>query len=506
MNSESNPFYRLAEQNSNPFYRLAQNKKALGEHGSVVGGFAGKLLETATEAPSQIFKELPVAGAKALEAPIGVPQTIANIISSLVGPASPPEERETFLSHLSPPEKTKMASEILGEYFRQNLPEHLHGGAEAISDVESMLMPFLKNAKVPEFVKKGTPISSGSPPGAPPFKIPSVKETTSKLKKLGGQVKEIILGPNIAEEIPKTISPEKFKNTTKAGMELERAVSSPYKRLTRLEKKAYDRSRAANRGVEAIHPKLEASLKGSLEELEKIPDPSAPLKRFIESTKKVLNNISERAPSGELVGYKPISNQVLIDQIQEYNQIPKFDFPTDTKTGIFKTLINKLTEAVDKTAKKFPQANRSWKKAKELHARKSELFADPDVSKWTKLSDKNYSKEFRSSIDIDKIRKIKPVLEETAHGRDVLQKMKRDLVEKTFEDYFPLGKRFERREIAAALSELEPILTKKELHVVERLFEEAQTPGAKAASLGYKFYKYFKKPVSTALKDVSAVK
>jgi len=209
-----------------------------------------------------------------------------------------------------------------------------------------------------------------------------------------------------------------------------------------------------------------------------------------------MKEIGERAPDGSLIGYKPISNQTLINQIQEYNQIPKFDFPTDTKTGIFKTLINKLTSAVDATASKYPRANKAWQEAKAIHAEKSDLFGDPDVSKWTRLADKNYSKDFLSTIDIDKIRKLQPVLKRTSEGRSVLQKMKRELVQETLENTFSVGNRFNKEAISRQIAELEPILTAEEIKEVERLFAEAQTPGAKLASVASKLYKAIKNPSS----------
>lgn len=503
MSSESNPFYKLAEQkNSNPFYKLAQQKKdyrrSLGhispeEREEMEAPYG--LASTIKEHPFQAAASIPGTALGFLESVQSAADPFHALMRASAGkdlietPLTEAYEKGTGISELPQEHKENLdlMNMVLG--FLGVGPEALtRMGPEAQNFVKSMVSKLRK------------------PPGTPPLGggVPSAASGFVKGKVT--QLKEKVFGPNISVEIPKSISPGKFRNTTRGGMELERAVSSQYTKLNKAEKKAYDISRQANKNVEAIHPDLEVSLRESLVELEKIPDPSAPLKRFIESTKKVLNTISERSMEGDLIGYKPISNQVLIDQIQEYNQIPKFDFPTDTKTGIFKTLINKLTGAVDKTAATNLQANKAWKKAKELHAKKSELFGDADVSKWTKLTDKNYSKEFRSSIDIDKIRKLKPVLEESAHGKDVLQKMKRDLVEKMFEEYFPLGGRFEKEEISAALAELEPIMTKQELKVIDRLFEEAQTPGAKAASLGYKFYKYFRRPASTILKEASGIK
>ncbi len=519
MSSKADIFDRLAESKASAsgdvFDRLVTKKKAFGKEGKIIGGQLGGAIETAKEAPSQLFKELPVAATQLLEFPVVQgPKMIADLISKILGPASKAPERETVLSHLTPPQKTKIASQLLADYVREGLPENLKGGAQDIADLETMLLPFLKKLipekgiASPEVAKPSEP-----PPPQPPesdFRAPLSPDTglgpklAPHVKQVAEDIKEGLFGPDISQKIPESLSKERIKNTTSAGMELEKAIAKPYEKLSAEANNAYEASKKANKGIEAIHPELVEDLRNTIAELEKIPDPSAPLARYIVSSKKLLKDLAEIGVEGDVIGYKPISNQILIDQIQEYNKIPTFDFPTDTKTGIFKTLIRKLTNAIDKTSAKHPKANAAWKKAKELHARKSELFDDPDVAKWIKLSDKNYSKEFLNSIDIDKIRKQTPVLELSPEGKEILQKMKRDLVEKMFEEYFPVGRRFDKREIARARAELEPILTEEELKMIDQLFEEAQTPAAKAASLVAKFYRFMKRP-SSAIKELGNI-
>jgi hypothetical protein len=356
---------------------------------------------------------------------------------------------------------------------------------------------------------KGLGTEGGPPPGgAGPGGGPGAgagSEITSDLKKVGKAIKKDLLGPNISEEIPASISPQRFRNTTQGGKDLEKAVEIPYKKISAEEKRAYDISSKANAAIEEIHPELVNDLRESIQELSKIPDPSAPLARYIKSSEKLLHDIADIGVDGTINGYKPISNQVLIKQIQEYNQIPKYDFPTDTKTGIFKGLIEKATKAVDTTAAKHPKANEAWKKAKEIHARKSDLFDDPDVAKWIKLKDKNYSKDFISSIDVDKIRKIEPVLNQSAEGRKVLQEMKREIVEKKLEDFFTVGQRFDKKQIAREIAELEPILTPEEIENVEALFEESRTVGAKAANIMSKTYRVIRRPTSL-IKEAEKIK
>lgn len=522
MTSKPDIFDRLTssekESSGDIFDRLSASKKYFGQEGSLIGGQTGAAIETASEYPSQLAKRAPQAVAKVIESvgPEGG-KFIAQLVQGLLGQPSEVPDRETFLSHLTPPQKTKIASELLGEWASEGLPENLQEGGEAIADLEGLILPFLKRlAPSKATLKKLSSIGERPPsPGAPSPSGPgfadtvgelkgAAKDATQLVKEVGKDLKQKILGPNISEEIPKSLSKERIHNTTTGGMELEKAVAKPYEELTAQENKAYEISKKANKSIEAIHPELVDDLRSSIQELEKIPDPSAPMRRYIVSSRKLLRDLAEIDHSGGVVGYKPISNQTLINQIQEYNQIPQFDFPTDTKTGIFKSLIRKLTESIEKTAAKNPEAIQSWQKAKEIHSRKSDLFADRDVYKWTKLADKNYSKEYLNSIDIDKIRKMTRVLELSEEGKSALQKLKRDLVEKVFDEHFSVSGRFDKKEISRALAELEPVLTPEELKAIELLFEEAQTPGAKAASVVSKFYRYMKRP-SQAVKDIGKI-
>ncbi len=490
-----------------------EEQKYFGQEGSLVGGKVGRAIEAASERPSLVATELPIAGAKFIEQPIDAIESVLGGVQKLLG------------SNIKPPTTKNRPSDLLAEYVRSNLPEELHQGREDISDIESFLLPFIKlrgARKLPlaaeeELLTSAPSASKAVPPRGSKDSVQKMfeertalspqttSEITEDLKNVGKSVKEKILGPNISEEIPKSISPERIKNTTSAGMDLEKSVGGIYKKLTAQERKAYDISKIANQAVEGIHPELVAELETFLTEAENIIDPSAPLKRYIESTRKILNEISERTPNGGLIGYKPISNQKLINQIQEYHQIPKYDFPTDTKTGIFKTLTNKLTEAVDRTAAKFPEANKAWKAAKRKHAEKADLFDPDSVSKWTKLADKKYSKEFISTINVDDIRQLEPVLKLSKEAQKLLQQMKRELVEKTLEENFSVGTRFDKKQIARKIAELEPVFTPEEIKVVEKLFEEAQTPGAKVASLGSKFLKYIRHP-SSLVNEIHKIK
>lgn len=322
------------------------------------------------------------------------------------------------------------------------------------------------------------------------------------LKEVGEKVRKATFGPNLEKEVPEILSAEGIKNTTSAGRELKEAVSEEAAILKESKKKAYAKSDALNKKAEIIDTDLISELEADLPELEAIPDPSATVKRYIESTKKMLHSLVERGPNGEIIGYKPISRQTLINQQKQYNLIPKEDFPTDTKTGIFKRLSGKINGALERSAAQFPEAQQALEEAKALHAQESELFSDAEVYNLTSFERGDLSKDFINKLNPDSMAKLKPVLERSEKGRIIFQKMKRAIVEKELKEFIGLGARFEEKEISRRLSEYSEVFTEKEIKEIEKLFQEARTPGARATSLAYKFYKFLKRP-STIIREAS---
>lgn len=207
------------------FDRLASKPSLFGHQGSLIGGQVGGAIETAKSNPEQLLKELPVAATQAIEAPvIHTPQLIAKLMQGLLGKPSVPEERETFLSHLKPPQKTKIASQLLADYVREGLPEELKEGAQDIADLETLLLPFLKKlvpspeklAALGEMPKK----PPSTPPPGEPVKILPKEPFREKVGNL--LEKAVEKGKEIKERFLPEGEPERFAS----GLSKPRAVEA----------------------------------------------------------------------------------------------------------------------------------------------------------------------------------------------------------------------------------------------------------------------------------------
>lgn len=314
MSSKLDIFDRLASskgsESGDIFDRLANQSKSLGHEGKIAGGQVGGALETAAKHPGQIFKEIPVALLQQIEAPvIHGPQFIAKLMQGLLGQPSNPEERETFLSHLTPPQKTKIASQLLADYVREGLPEELKGGAQDIADLETLLLPFLKKllpssenlAKLGEIPKK--PISAE--PGG---------EALSLKDKLGSLLEKTV---EKGKEIKERFAPEGEIEKFESGVPKPRAVEAKNRAVAIISK---DRQRKVlssldEEGQKLIHERIKehvplaekiregfdfedyherefGKLKHAAEKFNPEID-SSPLRRFFSETRKKYRGIPE---------------------------------------------------------------------------------------------------------------------------------------------------------------------------------------------------------------------
>lgn len=352
--------------------------------------------------------------------------------------------------------------------------------------------------------------SAGSEIGLPSKLMGSeTGQVGSELSSLGRGIKESVLGKPLSKTVPEIFTNKELPNTTNSGINLEKAIHTndvtAYKPLDKL----YRTSEKLNAVYEQPRPELMQTLINKVQQWEQIAAPSAPLQRAINDAKKMIAQLGE-SYNGNVVGYRPISNQNLIQQVQEWRKAADFEYPHGSDTGAIKSLISDVTKAIDSTAKSLsstPQGRKavaSWDKAKKAYSEWADIFRNPVVDKWRKLTDKAYSKNYLSSLNLDDIRQLTPALELSSEGQAELQILKRRMAEKLLKEYFDLGGKFEKSKISEVLSELESIYTPQEIEALKTAFEESRTPGAKLTNILVKLYKAWKRPGSV-VKDLNKI-
>lgn len=319
-----------------------------------------------------------------------------------------------------------------------------------------------------------------------------VKETISKrqeeAKPLQGRVKKEAeeLGIDVPapykaksplhEKVGQIFSNEPVPNTTFGGAKLKKSIQARDLEKYRKVNQAYKLSEEANAGIDEIHPQLVEEIKAELEYLKQIPKPSSPTKNLINTLEEIQNSLVELDEMGNVLleldemgnvsGYKPINNQVLLDQVKEMRYMVDHDFAHGKPSGIFRPWIRKIQESAERAAElsgntKAVEANRN---ARNLYKEWSDEFDNPVVIPYRNQTNKNYSSLYKSAQERDNFLQIEKILSETPEGIAEINSLKRHMVEEK------LGSGNLEKE----LKELYPIITKDEAQQVRHTINESK--------------------------------
>jgi len=283
---------------------------------------------------------------------------------------------------------------------------------------------------------------------------------TSKGKDLGVRPSKTFEATNLKDVVGNTISPQKFYNTTEGGKAITDEVRRLDEEVYRGVNNLYKRSRELNSQIENIQPNLVEDLTPRIRELEKIPEPSDVQKRLITAMKKIRNDLAHIGEDGEVIGYKPINNQTLIDQVQSLRQIVDYDFSHGNTKNIFKPLINSIEDAVINTSKQSGnlEAVAANIEAKNAYKNWVNAFDTPYMRPLRDRSNKDFSKSFKSALDLDEYNVLSPILNASERGKLLNQAVSRDLVEKHLAPFLENPHKANTREFNKTLRELDAVL------------------------------------------------
>jgi hypothetical protein len=283
---------------------------------------------------------------------------------------------------------------------------------------------------------------------------------------------------NLKEDVGRIFSDQPFYNTTKGGQTQKNIIMKADQQKYRKVNKAYDISRQLNNNINEIHPSLFNALEGYLNELKLIPAPSGPQKDLITSLEKILDALGEYTVTeeGERIfsGYKPVSNQILLDQAKSLRQKIDYDFAHGNAKNIFKPIINEIEEAALNAAKDSGnlEAAESLIGAKKEYKEWVEIFDSDYVRPFRDVTNKDYSKLYKSSLDLDEFNVLNQILDKSPEGQLVSKAMKKDLVEKNISKYFEKPKDYTTDEFKKTLRELEAVITDEESEKLLNTFKE----------------------------------
>lgn len=333
--------------------------------------------------------------------------------------------------------------------------------------------------KIVEQQKQNNYLSNfpGAPPSPPGGSAPSklLPERITAPKDIGLRPVKTEANPAIEDQVGSIFSKNKFYNTTEGGQALRNEIMNIDEDVYRGVNDLYKTSRELNSEINEIHPQLANRIKNRVLELEAIPEPSDVQKRLIKASNNILEKIAAFDESGNPTGYIPINNQILIDQVQSLRQIIDYDFAHGNTKNIFRPLINDLQDAALRAAETSgkPEAAEAINEARSAYRTWVEAFDNDYVRPFRDSSNQDYSKLFKSSLDLDEANMLNKILGITERGQELSKAATREIVDKHLSKYFQNPRSFDPREFSKSLRELEAVITPEQSQDIREKFRDA---------------------------------
>lgn len=446
---------------------------------------SGAAISTTIE-PLEILASLsdPVStGLRVAEGRGVVDTPVTDELKRMVGIEQLPEEAKTeasvlnFAASLLPIERLLTAGKAGAKSGLQGLRESevVRSAPEVRAPSRAQADPFAYRDQFP----LSKPRRPG--PGEREFSLPvtrgSASQSLSGRASVGG--KEVPVKPPslpstaispLEDQVASIVSKQRFSNATVGGKAIQKEVMDLDSKVYSEVNDLYRKSRDLNKEIEAVHPELVQKLEERLAALREIPDPSGPEKQLISS----METLSKRLGSSS--GYRPISNQTLIDQIQSLRKKIDYDFAHGDTSNIFKPLINDIQESVLQAAKKSPAAFNAFNDARRAYAEWADVFDSPYIRPLRNKTNKDYTKIFKGAQDIDEFNQLKAVLERSPNGKVISRGVQRELLLKKLKPIIEKQGKVSQKEVEEALLELDSFLSPEEVQAVREAISQSQQP------------------------------
>lgn len=297
---------------------------------------------------------------------------------------------------------------------------------------------------------------------------------------------------NIKDRVGNIFSENRFYNTTQGGQAIKNEIMEVDRDVYKGVNDLYRNSRELNAEVTGEHPRLANELQTSIDNLSRIPEPSDVQRRLIRTQQRILDRLVQyenilddegRVIGRDVVGYNPIDNQTLIDQVQALRQIIDFDFAHGNTKNIFRPTIDNLQNAVVEAAENSgsSEAAQAFSDARSAYRVWSETFDNDYIRPFRDSSNQDFSKLLKSSLDLDESNMLRKVLNLSERGQELANASTREIVEKNLSKYFDNTREVDLRDFNTSLRELEAVITPEQAEEIRTLFnEQNRKPSFKA--------------------------
>lgn len=272
------------------------------------------------------------------------------------------------------------------------------------------------------------------------------------------------------------ISPEPIVNKTEAGfrnMEAVRASDqADYANVNQL----YNISEELNQSVEGIHPNLVTELDNIIREVDAIPEPSAPQKQIRTAAINTRNRLAAYDANDNLTGFRPVTNQMLLEQAKALRYALDFDFAHGNPKNIFKPMINALQDAAEQAAintgnQAAYEANRE---ARTAWREWNDLYGNDYIKKYRDRSNHEFIRTFDSSLNPDDFNLLNQVLGESNTGQQLAAQTRRELISNKLDKFYKNPQSAVGEEFNDVLRELTPVLEEGQEYAIRQQFIQAR--------------------------------
>lgn len=278
-----------------------------------------------------------------------------------------------------------------------------------------------------------------------------------------------------ADRIGNIVSPQRFRNTTQGGQAVTNDIRLKDEGAYRQVNQLYDNSRELNRGFQEIHPQLVQRLQNRIAEIDAIAHPSGPQQQLRTTMQAQLNRLAQFDAEGNIIGYTPVSNQALIDQIQASRHAVDYDFGHGKPKNIFRPFIQDLQDAAIAAAERNnPEAATALREAQTAYRDWVTVFDNDYIRPFRDLSNRDFSKNFKTLMQSDNYNVVREILETTPGGQEFSRGIRREIVEDKLAPFLKDPKKANIRDFDKTIRELEAISPAEELSGIRREFMQSR--------------------------------
>lgn len=215
-----------------------------------------------------------------------------------------------------------------------------------------------------------------------------------------------------------------FENSVQFGKAIHDQVKAIDKPLYTKASELYRTSKKVNSGITQKPVKLASDL----QDIKENTSTNSP--EISKRADSILKKISTTDPEGNITGYKEISNQNLIDEIQKLREDFKYHGMHGEAQNKKLNIISALNNAVEFGARDHPTALKSIKEARKAYGNWAKEFKSPYIRHLRDQTNYDYNKTFNESLDFDQFNVLKETLSKSPKGRLIVNQLKNQIVRK----------------------------------------------------------------------------